>query len=339
VEKGVRLIGTDAWSLDRPYPLIGAEWRKRRDPSLLWPAHFAGIEREYCHIEKMANLDKLPEVGATRAHSTRASVISPGGRGRYRKKTAREEMVVFHPNAAEGVHRIEGSFTNWYLLEEDGRLTVVDTGVPTSWSSLIEALENLERTLSDIEAVVLTHAHFDHLGFAERARAELGVPVWVHENDVPLTKQPRQYAHERARTYYFATQLRAAPMVAAFVRNRAWWPRPIKEVRRYGGGNLPVPGSPRVVFTPGHTLGHCSLYLPDRDCLIAGDAIVTLDPYTARTGPRIVARAATADSERALASLEALAETGAGTVLVGHGEPWTAGIEQAVEEARRAGVS
>jgi glyoxylase-like metal-dependent hydrolase (beta-lactamase superfamily II) len=217
---------------------------------------------------------------------------------------------------------------------------VVDTGVPTSWSSLMEALRNLGHSLSDIEAVVLTHAHFDHLGFAERARAELGVEVWVHENDVPLTKQPRQYGHERARTYYFTTQLRAAPMVAAFVRNRAWWPKPVKELRRYREGEiLPVPGSPRVIFTPGHTLGHCSLHLPDRDCVIAGDAIVTLDPYTARTGPRIVARAATADSERALASLDALTDTGARTVLVGHGEPWTAGIERAVQEARWAGIT
>ncbi len=63
---------------------------------------------------------------------------------------------MFYPNVAEGVHRIEDSFTNWYLLEEDRRLTVVDTGVPTSWPSLIEALRSLGRRLSDIEAVVLT---------------------------------------------------------------------------------------------------------------------------------------------------------------------------------------
>lgn len=242
-------------------------------------------------------------------------------------------------NVAPGVHRIEDAYTNWYLIEEDGRITVVDTGLPTSWASLIETLKSLGRRLSDIEAVVLTHAHFDHMGFAERARANLGVPVWVHENDVPLTRQPRQYAHERARSYYFATQLDAAPMAAALVKNRAWWPKPIKEVKRYESGILPVPGSPKVVFTPGHTLGHCALHLPYRDCVIAGDAIVTLDPYTARRGPRIVARAATADSERALDSLDALAETGAATVLTGHGEPWTEGVERAVQEARRAGIS
>ena len=73
--------------------------------------------------------------------------------------------------------------------------------------------------------------------------------------------------------------------------------------------------------------------------MIAGDAIVTLNPYTARRGPQIVARAATADSNRALASLDALAETGARTVLVGHGEPWRNGAEQAVTLARQAGPS
>ena len=99
-----------------------------------------------------------------------------------------------------------------------------------------------------------------------------------------------------------------------------------------------MPSSPLVVFTPGHTLGHVALHLPERDAVITGDALVTHDIYTDIRGPRIVARGATADSERALASLERLAGTGAGTLLPGHGEPWTDGAEQAVKEARRAGV-
>jgi cyclase len=61
----VRLIGTDAWSLDRPYPLIGEEWAALRDPSRLWPAHFAGAERPYCQVEKLTALDALPPTGAT----------------------------------------------------------------------------------------------------------------------------------------------------------------------------------------------------------------------------------------------------------------------------------
>ena len=242
-------------------------------------------------------------------------------------------------NVAEGIHRVEDAYTNWYLIEDDGRLTIVDTGVPTSWTSLLSALRRLGRSTGDVHAVVLTHGHFDHLGFAERARRELGVPVWIHENDVPLTRHPLQYGHERPRSYYLATQLRALPIVAALTRNRAWWPRPVKEVHRYREGTLPVPGAPRVVPTPGHTLGHSALHLPERDVVIAGDAIVTLNPYTARRGPQIVAGAATADSRRALDSLDALARTAARTVLVGHGQPWMGGAERAAAAARAAGAS
>jgi glyoxylase-like metal-dependent hydrolase (beta-lactamase superfamily II) len=100
-----------------------------------------------------------------------------------------------------------------------------------------------------------------------------------------------------------------------------------------------VPGRPVAVFSPGHTLGHCALHLRERDVIIAGDALVMLDPYTARQGPCLVARAATADSERNLRTLDALSATGARTVLTGHGPPWTGGIEAAVERARAAGAA
>jgi len=193
--------------------------------------------------------------------------------------------------------------------------------------------------LSDVEAVVLTHAHFDHIGFAERARRELGVPVHVHENDVLLTRKPRQYGRERTPLYYVATKPKAAPIVASFLKTRAFWPRPIERVKRFSNGSLDVPGSPRVLFTPGHTLGHVSLHFPDRDALIAGDAVVTLNPYTGETGPQIVARAANADSERALASLDTVADSRVKHVLTGHGPVWHDGAEAIAERARSAGVS
>ena len=244
---------------------------------------------------------------------------------------------MLHRDVAEGVHRIGEHFVNWYLIEEDGRITIVDAGLPASWQSLLWALERLGRSTGDVEALVLTHAHFDHIGFAERARAELGVPVWVHENDEPLTRRPWLYMSERSPFSYLGP--RTLPIVGSFVRAGAPRVGAIHQVRRFGSeGTLDVPGSPNVVFTPGHTLGHVALYLPERDAVISGDALVTHDPYTDTRGPRIVARAATADSERALASLEPLARTGASTLLPGHGEPWTGGVEGAVEEARRVGV-
>ena len=244
----------------------------------------------------------------------------------------------FHADVAPGVHRVEDAYTNWYLIEDGDRLTVVDAGVPTSWGSLESALSSLGRATGDIEALVLTHAHFDHIGFAEKARSELGVPVWVHDDDVPLTRNPMGYAHERGRSWYLVNP-GSLPIMAALLRNRAFWPSPITDVNRLTNGSLDVPGSPQVVFSPGHTYGHCAFHLPDRDALIAGDAIVMLDPYTGRRGPQVVSRAATAHAEKALASLDALEATGAGTVLTGHGPPWRDGIAEACRRAREAGVS
>ena len=134
---------------------------------------------------------------------------------------------MLHAEAAPGVHRVEDDNTNWYIVEGEGGLTVVDAGVPRSWASLQEALRRLGRRSADIRALVLTHAHFDHVGFAERARRELGVPVFVHENDVPLTRHPWRYDHERPRAWYLATQFRALPIVAAFTFRAAQGGRPV----------------------------------------------------------------------------------------------------------------
>ena len=61
VEQGVRVIGIDAWSLDRTFAKQAEEYKRTGDGTKIWPAHFAGIEKEYCHIEKLANLDKIPK--------------------------------------------------------------------------------------------------------------------------------------------------------------------------------------------------------------------------------------------------------------------------------------
>jgi glyoxylase-like metal-dependent hydrolase (beta-lactamase superfamily II) len=239
-------------------------------------------------------------------------------------------------DVAPGVHRVEDAYTNWYLVESDGSLVVVDAGTPASWGSLQDAVARVGRSLGDIAAVVLTHAHFDHVGFAERARRELGVPVWVHEDDAPLARHPMQYGHERSRLPYLLNP-GALPIMVAMARHRAFFAPGVKEVRRYRADSGELPGGLRVVATPGHTIGHCALHLPERDALLAGDAVVTLDPYTGRRGPQLVARAATADVARNLDALEAVAATAATHVLTGHGDPWHDGADAIVERARAAG--
>jgi kynurenine formamidase len=60
VERGVKVIGIDAYTLDRPFASMVADYHRTGDGRFIWPAHFAGITKEYCQIEKLANLEQLP---------------------------------------------------------------------------------------------------------------------------------------------------------------------------------------------------------------------------------------------------------------------------------------
>lgn len=65
IKQGVHIVGTDSWSWDAPFSITTQKWEKNKDPSIIWEGHFAGIERGYFQMEKLANLDKVPPVGAT----------------------------------------------------------------------------------------------------------------------------------------------------------------------------------------------------------------------------------------------------------------------------------
>jgi kynurenine formamidase len=55
-DRGIKVVGIDAWSWDRPLPFLAQEFKETGDPKVIWEAHFAGIEAGYCHMEKLANL-------------------------------------------------------------------------------------------------------------------------------------------------------------------------------------------------------------------------------------------------------------------------------------------
>lgn len=251
-----------------------------------------------------------------------------------------KESTVFSMNVAPGVHMIQSHNVNCYLLEDHDGLTLVDAGLPRVWRELGLAIRARGRSPEDLKALVLTHAHFDHVGVAAKLVKRLGIPVYAHREEVALAAHPYRYAHENPAAAYPLRHPRAVPVLFSMALGGAATVRGVTVTRGLDAGQeVPVPGRPRVVFTAGHTYGHCALHVPAADAVITGDALVTLDPYTGLTGPRVVAKAATADSAMALESLDDLAETGARTVLPGHGDPWFHGVERAVREARTHGVA
>lgn len=60
IDQGIKVMGTDGWGWDIPFNFQAADYKENPRPGVLWAAHFVGKEKEYCQIEKLANLDLLP---------------------------------------------------------------------------------------------------------------------------------------------------------------------------------------------------------------------------------------------------------------------------------------
>ena len=89
---------------------------------------------------------------------------------------------------APSLHRLGEEIVCCYLVEEAGAVTLIDAGVPAYYADLTAELAAMGRTIEDVRALVLTHGHDDHIGFAERLRAEHDVPVSIHELDLALAR-------------------------------------------------------------------------------------------------------------------------------------------------------
>jgi glyoxylase-like metal-dependent hydrolase (beta-lactamase superfamily II) len=229
-----------------------------------------------------------------------------------------------------GIHRLGGGLVNAYLIEENGEVTIIDAGLPGYWSDLPAELAAMGRSLADVRAVVLTHGHSDHIGFAERARRELKVPVSVHEIDAALARGEVPNPAKGAGAIRIGSLLR---FMLLGLRNGALRTKNPVEVVTFGdGATLDVPGSPRVIFVPGHTPGSAALHVPTLGALFVGDALATVSVASGVTGPMIAPFSA--DRATALASLSRLDGVEAAWVLPGHGLPWTGGIDAAVRKIR-----
>lgn len=61
IDKGIKVMGTDGWGWDIPLMMQAEDYKNNPRDGVLWAAHFVGKEAEYCQIEKLANLEKLPK--------------------------------------------------------------------------------------------------------------------------------------------------------------------------------------------------------------------------------------------------------------------------------------
>jgi len=139
-------------------------------------------------------------------------------------------------------------------VETDDGLALVDTTLPGHLDALEAALDDEEFRLRDIEYVVITHEDSDHAGCLAALTEETDATIIAPIGDSAVVEGDRE------------------------PRGGSAYPPAEVDVRVTDGTELSTDAGPlRVVETPGHTEGHVSLYLPDRDFLLAGDALTADD--------------------------------------------------------------
>src|SRR5262249_60536989 len=91
---------------------------------------------------------------------------------------------------APGIHRIgDNSMINAYLIEQAGEVTIIDAGVSGFYKDIDRELAAMGRTPANVRALILTHGHTDHIGFAERLRRERRGPAAALGDAAPLGRR------------------------------------------------------------------------------------------------------------------------------------------------------
>ena len=242
---------------------------------------------------------------------------------------------------APGVHAVEGKTVNWALIADGDALTLVDAGWPGYLDDVLASISEIGHRISDVEAVLVTHAHVDHIG---------SLPRLLERHRVPVLTSPVEAAHvrreylEQAGTVDVVKNLwrpRVLPWALHMVRNGALNDPGVAEATDFGpvldsGDVLDVPGRPVPIATPGHTSGHTAYLVPSARVLLTGDALVTGHALSATTGPQELMGFFHHDRDAMTASLDVIAGVDADVIVPGHGPVLRGSPYDAVAQLRHA---
>ena len=166
-------------------------------------------------------------------------------------------MAQLMDQAADGVWLVTGTDVNWVLVADGDEVTLVDTGEPRDLPRVLSSLQRIGRAPGDVSAVVLTHAHPDHIGAAERLRADRGIPVRLLNAEAPHARGQIIEEAPALQVLRAAWRPQVLLWVLRILRAGATRVERLTEVKPFeaGSGPLDVPGGLLLPCRSMHSCG------------------------------------------------------------------------------------
>ncbi|MEC3954449.1 MBL fold metallo-hydrolase [Nocardia sp. CDC153] len=238
---------------------------------------------------------------------------------------------------SESVYVVAGTNVNWAVVSDERGVTLVDAGYPVDTGDVLKSVREIGNDLADVRAVVVTHAHLDHIGAIPTLVEKLGVPVYTGAEEVRHAK--REYLQQ-------ITPLQMVQRLGSR-RGIVWVGQTVRAVIGHIGMSVPtategdaetlaaLPGGLVAIPTPGHTNGHTAYLMPSEGVLFSGDALVTGHKLVAETGLQLLPGFFNHDQAGTLESARALSGVEAGILVPGHGAPIRQDLPRLISEFAR----
>jgi glyoxylase-like metal-dependent hydrolase (beta-lactamase superfamily II) len=218
---------------------------------------------------------------------------------------------------AVGIFEIDLGFDQCYVLKADG-VIAVDAGAPEKGKHFARGLQKASINPRDVQLVVITHGHWDHIGSAREIKSITGAKLAMHHRDASWLEGSLKLLSPGV-----------TPWGRAFIRiHELFMPlitiSAVKVDVLLGDEGLPladygIPG--KVFYTPGHTAGSVSVLLDTGEAFV-GDLAMNRFPLRLFPGLPIFAY----DLDAVSASWKLLLAHGARTVYPAHGKPFPAEV-------------
>jgi glyoxylase-like metal-dependent hydrolase (beta-lactamase superfamily II) len=244
-------------------------------------------------------------------------------------------MTMLVDEVAADVFFCRGPDVNWTLLRDGRDLTLIDAGYPGYRARVEESIKAVGSEPKHLQAILITHAHVDHIGGINHFARTYGTPVYTDETEA---RHARREFLEQASALVLIKNLRRPGALGWMRRVLPVLGNPkagVPSVEPFPkDGALDLPGHPVAVPTRGHTSGHVAYHLPEARAVLTGDELVTGHALLEREGPSVLPGFFNHGDPRS--AILKLKELDADLILPGHGPALRRPIAEAVEEARNS---